>query len=366
MFDSSFSNIRHPEPFIRMLIATLMLIYSVINGYVSFTILSLVIYHTAYKKYCFVYTLLNINKKYRLENYFLSFIPKYSPSEVIIFSNKGKVLFINDVGKDNLSQISNISDINLNLKTHKSLITENKAKTIIYNTSDHNYNIELQGISDEDLVIAYFTDISELIELNNQIRTTQSEVIYTMGGIGEFRSKETGNHVKRVALYSEILALLYGLSEEKATILKLASPMHDIGKIAIPDNILNAPRPLSPQEFEVMKTHAELGYEMLKGSNQEIFKAAATVAHEHHERYDGSGYPNKLAGDNIHIFGRITAIADVFDALASKRVYKSEWDTREILSLFHKESGKHFDPNLVKLFIGNLKSFLEIHQKYAD
>lgn len=366
MFDASYSNIKDPEPFIRMTIATLLLIYAVYNGYVAFMILSLVVYHTAYRKYCFLYSLLNINKKYRLENFYLSFIPKYSPSEVIIFSDKGEVIFINDVAKDSLSKVSSISDINLSLENHQSLIANNQAKTLIFNSTDHNYNIELKGISTENFLIAYFTDVTEIVELNDQIRKTQSEVIYTMGGIGEFRSKETGNHVKRVALYSEQLALMYGLSEEKAALLRLASPMHDIGKIAIADKILNSPKRLTKEEFETMKTHAELGYEMLKGSSQEIFKAAATVAHEHHEKFDGSGYPNQLAGEDIHIFGRITAIADVFDALVSKRVYKEEWDMKEVLSLFHKESGKHFDPSLVKIFILNLKTFLDIHQQYAD
>jgi len=366
MFDSTFSNIKHPEPFIRMVIATLILAYSVITGNVSFTVLSLLIYHTAYKKYCFVYTLLNINKKYRLENYYLSFIPKHSPSEVIIFSEIGDVLFVNEAGKENLSNILSISDIDLSAKKHQSLIDNNQTKTIIYNRVNHKYKIELQGISTEKLLLAYFTDVTELIELNNEITKVQSEVIYTMGGIGEFRSKETGNHVKRVALYSEKLALLYGMSQEEASLLKLASPMHDIGKIAIPDSILNAPRKLTADEFKIMKTHTKFGYDMLKNSNQKIFQAAATVAHEHHEKFDGTGYPRNLEGEDIHIFGRITAIADVFDALLSKRVYKHAWDMKDILILLHKESGKQFDPHLIKIFIVNLNLFLEIHKKYTD
>ncbi len=187
-----------------------------------------------------------------------------------------------------------------------------------------------------------------------------------MGEIGETRSKETGNHVKRVALYSQKLALLYGLSYEESNILHMASPMHDIGKVGIPDAILNAPRKLNKEEYEIMKTHAKLGYEMLKYSNKPILKAAAIVANEHHEKWDGSGYPNATSGENIHIYGRITAVADVFDALGSDRVYKKAWELEKILTLFKEESGKHFDPKIVKLFLDNLELFLEIRNKFKD
>ncbi|WP_229855096.1 HD-GYP domain-containing protein [Candidatus Sulfurimonas marisnigri] len=138
-----------------------------------------------------------------------------------------------------------------------------------------------------------------------------------MGSITETRSKETGKHVKRVAAYSELLALKAGLSTAEAKLLRLCSPMHNIGKVAIPDNILNKPGKLTDSEFTIMKTHAKLGYEMLEHSNRDILKAAAIVAHEHHEKYDGSGYPRKLKGEEIHIYGQITAVADVFDALGS-------------------------------------------------
>ena len=142
--------------------------------------------------------------------------------------------------------------------------------------------------------------------------------------------------------------------------------MHDIGKVGIPDAILLAPHKLNKAEFEVMKTLATLGYEMLKNSNKPILKAAATVAYEHHEKYDGSGYLRGLRAQAIHIYGRITAIADVFDALGSDRVYKRAWKLEDILSLFRQESGKHFDPILVALFLDNLDIFLEISDNYKD
>ena len=202
--------------------------------------------------------------------------------------------------------------------------------------------------------------------LEKEIEDTQREVVFKMGAIGETRSKETGNHVKRVAEYSKILALEYGLSESDAEVLKQASPMHDIGKVGIPDNILKKPGRLDKDEIEIMKTHSKLGYEMLKGSNRPLLKVAAILAHEHHEKWDGSGYPRGLKGEEINIFGRITAIADVFDALGSNRCYKEAWEDERVYELFRKQRGKHFDPKLVDIFFDKLPLFLEIRDKFKD
>ena len=140
----------------------------------------------------------------------------------------------------------------------------------------------------------------------------------------------------------------------------------DIGKVGIPDSVLNAPRKLNMDEWTIMQTHARLGYDMLKNSTKPIIQAAAIVAHEHHEKWDGSGYPRALSGEDIHIYGRITALADVFDALGSHRVYKKAWELNDILELFKEESGKHFDPKLVNLFMDNLDKFLKIRDKHID
>lgn len=209
-------------------------------------------------------------------------------------------------------------------------------------------------------------NITELTNLHQEIEDTQKEIVYKMGEIGESRSKETGNHVKRVAEYSKLLATLYGLDENEAEILFTASPMHDIGKVAIPDSVLNKPGKLTPEEFDVIKTHTGIGYEVLKGSNREVLKAAATVAYEHHEKWDGSGYPRGLKGKDIHIYGRITAVADVFDALGHNRCYKPAWELERILALFEEEKGKMFDPKLIELFIENLDKFLEIRDNFKD
>ena len=213
----------------------------------------------------------------------------------------------------------------------------------------------------------YKQDIeNQLLIATQDVVDTQKEVVFTMGAIGETRSKETGLHVKRVAEYSYLLAKLSGMSEDEASLLRQASPMHDIGKVGIPDSVLNKPGKLDKDEWKIMQTHAELGYEMLKHSKRDILKAAAIVAYEHHEKWDGSGYPRGLSGENIHIYGRITSVADVFDALGHDRCYKKAWPLEKILNLYREEKGKQFDPSLIDIFMNNLDKFLEIQKTLED
>jgi HD-GYP domain-containing protein (c-di-GMP phosphodiesterase class II) len=222
------------------------------------------------------------------------------------------------------------------------------------------------GLSVDEIEAKIEDGLTEITNLNHEIENTQKEVVFTMGSIGESRSKETGNHVKRVAEYSKILALYYGLDENEAEMLKQASPMHDIGKVAIPDAVLNKPGRFDEAERKIMDTHAALGYEMLKHSDRALLKTAAIVAYEHHEKWDGSGYPRGLSGEDIHIYGRITALADVFDALGSDRVYKQAWDDEKIFNLFKEEKAKHFDPTLVDIFFEHLDEFLKIRDSLRD
>ena len=364
MFEKYNSNMKPIDSYIRILLATILLSYAIISSSTPLIIISVIIYFTAFKRFCFMYDLLNINKKLSVKNYYLSLLPKYNPSSVFIFNLDGNTVFKNQTASNELSNVKTVSDIGIT--DHKDIIEEDKIGISMFECDGKFYKIEFQGIYKEEFLLAYLTDVTEVIELNDAIEETQREVIYAMGEIGETRSKETGNHVKRVALYSKELALLYGLSLEEANLLQMASPMHDIGKVAIPDAILNAPRKLTDDEFEIMKTHASLGYDMLKSSNKQILQAAAIVANEHHEKYDGSGYPNATSAEDIHIYGRITAIADVFDALGSERVYKKAWELDRIIELFKKESAKHFDPKLIDLFVNNLDIFLKIRDRYKD
>lgn len=209
-------------------------------------------------------------------------------------------------------------------------------------------------------------DITATHNLKKEIINTQKEVVFTMGAIGETRSKETGNHVKRVAEYSRILAKYAGLDNDKIELIADASPMHDIGKVAIPDNILHKPGKLTKDEFVIMKEHASIGYKMLNHSKRPLLKTAAKIALEHHERWDGNGYPNHLKGEEISIEGRITSVADVFDALGSDRIYKKAWEDEKIFNYFKEERGKQFDPNLIDIFFNHLDEFLEIRKKFCD
>jgi response regulator RpfG family c-di-GMP phosphodiesterase len=222
---------------------------------------------------------------------------------------------------------------------------------------------------DKDLIRIFSINVGvafDNIYLNREITDTQKEVIETIGGIIETRCRETGNHVKRVAEYAQLLARKAGIGLEDAEILKYAAPMHDVGKIGIPDAILNKPGKLTKAEFEKIKMHTSIGYQILKSSKRQIIQAAAIVANQHHERWDGKGYPNGLKGENIHIFGRIICLLDVFDAVSNERLYKPAWDIEKTLDYIRKEKGKLFDPMLVDIFMENIGEFLEIKKKYAD
>ncbi|WP_373036191.1 HD domain-containing phosphohydrolase, partial [Sulfurimonas sp.] len=209
-------------------------------------------------------------------------------------------------------------------------------------------------------------NVTELVELHIEIEKTQQEVICRMGEISESRSKETGKHIHRVSEYSRLLALKAGFSEEEANIVASASPMHDIGKVAIPDKVLLKPGKLDDEEWEIMRSHSMIGYTVLSGSQRPLLNAAAVIAKEHHEKYDGSGYPDGIIGEDIHIYARIVAIADVFDALGTDRIYKKGWGLDRILKLFEEEKGKHFDSNLTTLFLENIEEFLKIRDEYKD
>ena len=208
--------------------------------------------------------------------------------------------------------------------------------------------------------------IKDIVKLNKDVKETQKEIIFTMGAIGESRSKETGNHVRRVSKYSELLALYYGMDKFYAQMLREASPMHDIGKVGISDAILNKPARHTPDETKIMQTHTTLGYEMLRHSDKELLQLSATIAYEHHEKYDGTGYPRGLKAQEISIYARITAIADVFDALGSARVYKKAWRDEEIFKMLKEQKAKHFDPQLVDIFLNNIEEFKIIRDKYTD
>lgn len=247
---------------------------------------------------------------------------------------------------------------------------------VVYTKNDNGYEnllyVELERnieSFDHELLELYCTNVAIIYEnllLNEEIQESQSEIVYMLADAVEQRSKETGAHVKRVAYISEKLAKYAGLDDTEAEQIKNAAPLHDLGKIAIPDYILQKPGKYNNSERKVMNTHSEIGANILSKSRKKLLHAAADIAYTHHEHWDGNGYPNGTKGENIPISGRITALADVFDALSSKRCYKEAWATEGVKHYISEASGKQFDPNLVKILIDNFNEFCEIRTLYPD
>lgn len=200
----------------------------------------------------------------------------------------------------------------------------------------------------------------------DDLRRTRLQVIQRLGRASEYKDNETGMHIMRMSHYSKIIALAYGLSDFAADNLLHAAPMHDIGKIGIPDSIMLKPGKLTDKEFTIMKTHPEIGAEILGESDSDLIALAKMVSLTHHEKFDGSGYPKGLKGKEIPIEGRIVAIADVFDALTSKRPYKEAWTVEQAMAFIESQSGIHFDPDLVVLMQQCLPSILYIKQRWQD
>lgn len=205
-------------------------------------------------------------------------------------------------------------------------------------------------------------EYAKLCQLNQE-RLSTEKLVQTLSEVIEAKSKEMNHHVRRVASYSKLLAQGYGLDHESIKTLEVASMIHDIGKLIIPDKILNKPGKLSVEEFESVKKHAMAGYEMMKESKHDLIQTAAVIALEHHEKWNGTGYPIGLEKDATHIFGRIVALADVFDALSTDRVYKKAWPLEQIVDLLKKERGEHFDPKLVDIMLENIHAFIDIRDE---
>ncbi len=203
-------------------------------------------------------------------------------------------------------------------------------------------------------------------ERTKLLEDTRLEVVERLGRAAEYRDNETGNHVVRMSRFSAILARAAGMHENYCHLILHASPMHDIGKIGIPDNILLKPGKLDEQEWEIMKTHSTIGGEILSGGKSDLLKMAQTIALSHHEKWDGSGYPLSLKGNDIPFEGQIVAICDVFDALSSERPYKKAWPLEKTLDLIKEQSGKHFNPKIVDYFLKSLDEILKVQKQYQD
>ena len=200
----------------------------------------------------------------------------------------------------------------------------------------------------------------------DELKQTRLEIVQRLGLAAEYKDNETGLHVIRMSHYSRILGRAAGMSEGEADDLLHAAPMHDVGKIGIPDSILRKPGPLDPDEWKVMQSHSTIGGDIIGRHAQGMLAMAHAVAMTHHEKWDGSGYPNGLAGEQIPLVGRIVAIADVFDALTSARPYKPEWPVEKAVEYLEQQRGKHFDAQLIDLFLAQMPALLEVKQRWAE
>lgn len=222
---------------------------------------------------------------------------------------------------------------------------------------------------DHELLELFFRNITvglENLNLWKDVEETQTEIVYLLGDVVETRSNETGNHVRRVAEIARQLAMMHGMAEDEATVVHAAAPLHDVGKIGIPDAILNKNGKLTDSEWETMKTHTDIGGRILSGSKRPVMQAAAIIAKQHHENWDGSGYPSSLTGEGIHIYARLVAIADVMDALCSERCYKSGWTMDRAMDFLLEQSGIKFDPALIELVTANRETFEAIRARYPE
>ncbi|MDW6004879.1 DUF3369 domain-containing protein [Vibrio mangrovi] len=260
------------------------------------------------------------------------------------------------------------------LKQHES---HNYGDAYVFHTSDErgvtnllyvNLNGELSEL-DKQLLEIYMQNICmtfDNINLFVDLQETSVELVYNLSNAVEARSKETGAHVQRMSLFCERLAQLYGLPDQTVKMIKHASPLHDVGKVAVPDRILHKEGKLDAEEWATMQKHVEYGVEILSKSSRPLMVMAKEIAGYHHERWDGSGYPYGLAGENIPVCGRIAALADVFDALGAKRCYKEIWPDDEIRQEIQAQRGKQFDPRLVDLFLEHWDDFIEIRDSLPD
>ncbi len=206
----------------------------------------------------------------------------------------------------------------------------------------------------------------EVSKATREIVNRERDTVMRLSRAAEHRDPETGGHILRMAHYSRLIARNLGHSQEQQELLLTAAPMHDIGKVATPDSILLKPGKLTNDEMVIMQQHAHIGYEILKGSDSPLLQMAATIAHSHHEKFDGTGYPQRLKGNDIPLVGRIVAVADVFDALTSERPYKKAWEVDRAVGFLRENSGNHFDGVCVEAFLGDLQSVLQIRDRFQD
>lgn len=301
-------------------------------------------------------------------------IDEVEPREFFVFTGKGEYENLEGKALNVAVRGDRLAACQKALK-NKSLVYEDEyVVAYCQGKSAHGSLLYLSGLPrkltdmDKNLVEIFSQNVQiafDNVLLTKDIEDTQREIVERLGQAME-QHFSVGKHISRMVDMCELLARKYGLDDEQIEILKLAVPLHDIGKLKIPANILSKPGELNEEEKLVVKSHAEFGYELLKDSRRPIIKAAAKVARDHHEYWNGNGYPRGLVGESIHIFSRITAVADVYDALRSKLYYKDAWPLEKVLDVFRAERGKQFEPKLVDLLLENIEAIEVIQATYSD
>ena len=221
----------------------------------------------------------------------------------------------------------------------------------------------IQDLERLSLTAVYSAKTVESAMLNMELEATQREIIHILGEVSEYRSEETGDHIQRVAEISSMLAKFLGLPENEVERIRLAAPMHDLGKVGIPDAILNKPGRFTDDEYTIMKTHSEIGYNMLHNSKRQLLRFAAEIARSHHERWDGRGYPKGISGEEIPLAGRICSVADVLDALSCPRCYKQPWPEEKVKEEFVKQRGAQFQPELVDVLMAHWDEVYSLYRR---
>jgi putative two-component system response regulator len=218
----------------------------------------------------------------------------------------------------------------------------------------------------KNLAVQTETPLVELDQMAGQFLQREQEMIFQLSKAVEYREMETGGHIMRIAYYAHCIAKAFGLPESDQYLILKTAPLHDIGKVGIPDRILRKTGNLNKEEYEIMKRHTAIGHQILRGSSSQLLQTAAEIALTHHERYNGSGYPQGLHGSEIPLFGRMVALADVFDALTTDKGYKKAWELDEAFEYIKEKSGKHFDPNCVEAFFSQKDNIIAIRGSYSD
>ena len=258
------------------------------------------------------------------------------------------------------------------MQSYRQRALDNGARDYVTKPFDANELLSrVRNILDVQMAHKYIRHQNEILEQKVQERTqaiheTRLQVVRRLGRAAEYRDNETGLHIIRMSKMAVVIAKATGMDDEQCDLLLNAAPMHDIGKIGIPDNILLKPGKFEPEEWVIMQTHAQIGADILSGDDSGLMIMAHEIALSHHEKWNGKGYPHGLEGEAIPIVGRITALADVFDALTSERPYKKAWSVEDAVDLISSERGQHFDPNLVDLFLEKLPEIIHIKEKHAE